>query len=138
MDLKNLLGGKPAKAPKKRGPKPGQKHPGQFKKGHDPRRNMYGRPKLGLTLSDMVRDALAEALDGDYKKRDALIDIAIERAQNGEYHYLSWLFDRGYGKTPEIIELHQDDGDEVDFSKWDADDLKKYEQLLKKYHADRG
>jgi len=139
MDIKNILGGKLAKTPKKRGPKPGQKHSGQFKKGYDPRRNITGRPKLGYTLADRYRDALNEPVDPekpDYTIGDAIIDVAINRALSGQLDAVQYIEARGFGKIPERVELHTDDGDDIDFSEWDAEDLKNYEILLKKYHQD--
>lgn len=113
----------------------------QFKKGYDPRRWMGGRPKLGHTLAEKYREVFNEALDPenpDFTVGDAIIEIAVKRALKGDLAAIQYIEARGFGKVPDVVELIRDKTDEIDLTKWDADDLKKYEQLLKKYHADRG
>lgn len=80
---------------RKPGPKPGQRHSGQFRKGHDPRRWLLG-PRRGQNVKDLERlcresaeDALRLLLDTvndeDAPRRDRL---AAARE----------ILDRGYGK----------------------------------------
>jgi len=47
-----------------------------FKKGYDPNRNMKGRPKLGLTTAERIRDALNEPARGQegYTKFDLMVE----------------------------------------------------------------
>jgi len=108
---------------------------------NDPRINRKGRPKLGNTLAEKYRDVGNEPVDPEnpgYTVMDAAIDRVKEKALKGDLAAIAYMEARGWGKIPEVIELHTDDGDEIDFSQWSTDDLQKYEKLLKKYQENRG
>jgi hypothetical protein len=75
----------------------------------DPRINLSGRPKLGATLAARYRDALSEAESdargGEYTKLDAMIDILIGKAMEGDQRAIEYLNERGFGKVPDRLEL---------------------------------
>lgn len=73
------------------------KHQGQFTKG-DARINRKGRPKVGESLAEKFRDAMAERLTGDYTKLDSLIDKTVDMALKGDQAALEYALARGYGK----------------------------------------
>lgn len=101
-----------------------------FKKGFDPRRNLKGRPKVGTSLAEKIRDALNEKANGDYSKLDALIDKAWEQAISGNFQMLNWLSDHGYGRVPEKLEINKED--KVDLSKLTDEELAVWKKLVKK------
>ena len=71
-----------------------------FTKG-DSRINRKGRPKVGKTLAEMVRDALNEPADGknpDYTKLHKMIDTGMKQALKGDFRFVEYLLARGYGK----------------------------------------
>lgn len=102
-----------------------------FVKGYDPRRNLAGRPKVGESLAEKIRDAMAEPVREDgYTKLDALIDEAMSRAKAGNYVLLQMLWDRGYGKVSERVELAQ--ADKPDLSKLTDDEIAELTRILEK------
>lgn len=105
----------------------------------DPRSNLSGRPKLGHTLSERYRTALAEAESevrgGEYTRLDALIDILMGKAMEGDQRAIEYLNERAYGKVPERIELSKgddDDGEAWDLEVLDADELDYFGYLTAK------
>lgn len=76
---------------------------GSFKKG-DARINRKGRPKVGESLSEKFRDAMAERLTGDYTKLDSLIDTTIAKALKGDQVALEYCLARGFGKMVDRVE----------------------------------
>lgn len=107
---------------------------GSLKKGFDPRRNLTGRPKLGLTLAEKIRDAMNEPVHEGYTKLDALIDMAMEQAASGNPSMLEMLWSRGYGRVPERIELQQEE--KLDLSKLSSEELAALKELRKKASGD--
>ncbi len=101
-----------------------------FKSGFDPRRNLKGRAKKGLTLAEKIRDAMNEEIVNGYTKMDALIDEAMEQAKAGNTTMLEMLWSRGYGKVPEKLEIQQDEP--FDLSKLTDSELAEFERLRKK------
>lgn len=97
----------------------------------DPRNNLLGRPKLGVTLAAKYRDALAEAESeargGEYTKLDAMIDILMAKALEGDLDAIKYLQERGFGKVPDRLELAAEivDKDEqrYDYSRLTLDEL---------------
>ena len=77
-----------------------------FKKG-DPRINRKGRPKVGLTVAERIRDAMNEPVkEGDpYTKFDQLIDEAMKRAKNGQFQFFQALMARAYGNVPDQVQM---------------------------------
>lgn len=107
----------------------------------DPRNNLSGRPKLGRTLAAKYRDALgeaeSEARGGKYSKLDAMIDILIEKAMEGDIDAIKYLQERGFGKVPDRLELSKAEmGDEqedrYDFNLLTLDERMTLFQLLGK------
>lgn len=107
---------------------------GNFKKGFDPRRNLKGRAKVGLTLAEKIRDALNEKANGDYSKLDALIDTAWEQAISGNFQMLNWLSDHGYGRVPEKLEVTKEE--KLDLSKLSNEELAVFKKLMEKASED--
>ena len=123
--------------------KPKRKHGGKpFAKGNDPRKNLSGRPKLGLTLSAKYRDALleaeSEARGGEYTKLDALIDVLMEKALEGDQRAIEYLQERGFGKVPDRLELSKDESEktQLDLSALTNEELEVFQDLYLK--ATRG
>lgn len=62
--INGTVSGPPSVTPKRRGLKPGQRHSGQFKPGHDPRRNLLG-PRMSkekVSFMQACRDMTDNAL----------------------------------------------------------------------------
>ena len=77
------------------GLKPGQRHSGQFKKGHDPRRHLEG-PRSGVTkrsFQELVRAETERAIDF---LRDALNDPDAPYSER--YKAAELLLAHGHGK----------------------------------------
>ena len=99
-----------------------------FASGNDPRRYMSGRPKLGATLAARYRDALAEAQNeadgGDYTKLDAMIDVLIGKAMEGDQRAIEYLQERGFGKVPDRLELSREgEQQQIDLTVLSRDEL---------------
>jgi hypothetical protein len=103
-----------------------------FKKGFDPNRNMKGRPKLGLTIAERIRDAMAEGAKGQegYTREDAMIDVAIQRGLKGDFRYWEYIMNRAHGKIPDKLEMSSEE--KPDLSKLTNEELAQYTDLLKK------
>ena len=85
----------------------GNKKPAKpFVKG-DPRINRKGRPKVGLTVAERIRDAMNEPVkEGDaYTKFDQLVDEAMRRAKNGHFQFFQSLMARAYGNVPDQVQM---------------------------------
>jgi uncharacterized protein YecT (DUF1311 family) len=82
-----------------------------FKKGYDPKRNMKGRPKLGMTTAERIRDAMNEPAKGQkgYTKFDEMVDMAMARARKGSYGFWDALMNRAYGKVPDKVEMQTEE-----------------------------
>ena len=81
-------------------------HAGWFKKGYDPRR--YNKGAVTCEPAKEIRQLLKEKkkLDGkDITAMQAIIMRAIRDAVAGDDRARLWLFDRGFGKAKDIIEL---------------------------------
>jgi hypothetical protein len=76
-----------------------------FVKG-DPRINRKGRTKVGESLAEKFRDAMAEKLNGDYSKLDSLIDTIVTKALKGNLQAIDFVLARGWGKMIERIETN--------------------------------
>jgi len=103
-----------------------------FKKGYDPNRNMKGRPKLGLTTAERIRDALNEPARGQegYTKFDLMVDDAISRAHHGSYQFWDALMNRAFGKVPDKVEMQNEE--KPDLSKLTDEEIKVLMALLAK------
>lgn len=108
----------------------------------DPRNNLSGRPKLGRTLAERYRNALAEAegeaKGGNYTKLDAMIDVLIEKALDGDQRAIEYLQERGWGKVPDRLELAKIEPEhaEYDFTRLTLDERKTLMDLLEKATPD--
>jgi hypothetical protein len=105
--------------------------PGTFTKG-DPRINRKGRPKVGQTIAEMFRDAMAEQLDGSngYSKLDSIIDTVVNKALKGDQQALEYCLARGWGKLIERIEATNTNKN-YDFSNLSLEERMKLMELLK-------
>jgi hypothetical protein len=100
-----------------------------FTKG-DSRINRKGRPKVGESLAEKFRDALAERLDGDYSKLDSLIDKTVEMALKGNQPAIEFVLARGWGKMIDRIEVTPKQ--EFDLSKLSDEEIERLEEIQKK------
>ena len=76
-----------------------------FKKGHDPNRNMDGRPRKGESLPDLMEQILAEkAGSSEIDIREALCRRLIKLASEGHSWAMKEVFDRTYGKPKQIVD----------------------------------
>jgi hypothetical protein len=105
---------------------------GTFLRGFDPRRNIAGRPKLGASLAEKIRNALNETVrdEDGYTKLDALIDEAMAQAKAGHYQMLDILWTRAYGKVPEKVELAG--VEQIDLSQLTDRELAQLEKIMEK------
>ena len=103
-----------------------------FKKGYDSNRWLKGRPKLGMTVGERIRDAMSEPAKGDegYTKFDELIDIALAHARKGSFIYWDTLMNRAYGKVPDKVEMSNEE--KPDLSLLTDEELQTYAALMKK------
>jgi hypothetical protein len=103
-----------------------------FKKGYDPKRNYNGRPKLGLTTAERIRDAMNEPAKGleGYTKFDEMVDMAISRAKKGSWQFWDALMSRAYGKVPDKIEMQTEE--KPDLSKLTDEEIETLMSLLAK------
>ena len=103
-----------------------------FKNGFDPNRNMKGRPKLGLTIAERIRDAMAEGAKGQegYTREDAMVDVAIQRGLKGDFRYWEYIMNRAHGKIPDKIEMSRET--KPDLSKLTDAEIKTLMALLEK------
>jgi hypothetical protein len=101
---------------------------GSFKKG-DSRINRKGRPKVGQSLSEKFKDAMAERLNGDYAKLDSIIDAVVTKAMKGDQAAIEYVLARGWGKLIERVE-QTNVNQNYDFTNLSLDErLKLLEQL---------
>lgn len=103
-----------------------------FKKGYDPKRNLTGRPKVGMTAAERIRDAMGEPAKGQegYTKFDQMVDLAMSRARRGSWQFWDALMSRAYGKVPDKIEMSNEE--KPDLSRLTNEELATYAALLKK------
>lgn len=111
-------------------PKGHKSWPNNFR-DHPENINRKGRPKVGLTLAEMIRDAM-ESTDPktNRQKVDELIDVAMARAKRGHWQFWDSLMSRGYGKAPDVIEFKNNE--KPDLSKLSDKELTEWTRLLQK------
>lgn len=105
-----------------------------FVKG-DKRINRKGRPKVGESLAEKYRDALNEALTGNYTKLDSLIDKAVEKALKGDLSAIQYVEARAYGKLVERTEAINTNMN-YDFSNMPLEERKKLLETLRNARRD--
>lgn len=103
-----------------------------FKAGYDPKRNLKGRPKLGLTTAEKIRDAMNEPAKGQegYTKFDEMVDLAMMRAKKGSWQFWDALMNRAYGKVPDKVEMQTEE--KPDLSKLTDEEINTLMALLAK------
>ena len=84
-----------------------------FKKGHNERRNMKGAPKLP-NLEELMAEVLDEQKDGKTAAQQILAKL-VAKAIKGDIRAAEVLFDRGYGRAKQAIDLNVKETD-VDFT----------------------
>jgi hypothetical protein len=77
-----------------------------FKPGHDPRRNLRGRGKGQINLTDLVRKIAAEPISPGDKRTyiDAIIRSTFKHAHDGDMRAVEIIMERGWGKAVLPIE----------------------------------
>jgi hypothetical protein len=93
--------------------------------------NRKGRPRVGLTFAELVREVMQEP-DHQSKKTkvEAMVDIAMKLALKGKFQFWDALVARGYGKVPDKIEMTQEQP--FDPSKYTDEELAQLKALLEK------
>jgi hypothetical protein len=74
-----------------------------FRKGHDPRRNLAGGPKL-----PDLKEAMARALGGDEAGRNHLeriLEALRHKAEAGDVRAAELLLNRGYGMAKQNVDI---------------------------------
>ena len=102
-----------------------------FVKG-DPRINRAGRPKVGQTFAEYVRNFIETPPD-DPKRRaiiETMMMVAAKKANQGQYQFWEAIMNRAYGKVPDKVEMTQEE--KPDLSKLTEDEIKTWMQLLEK------
>ena len=84
-----------------------------FKKGHDERRNLKGAPKLP-NLDELMAEVLNEKSEGKTSAQKILAKL-VEKAEKADIRAAEVLFDRGYGRAKQAIDLTVKETD-VDFT----------------------
>jgi hypothetical protein len=77
-----------------------------FQKGHDPRRNMKGRGKGEINLTDLVRRIGMERVSREDKmtRIEAVVRATYRRAFDGDMKAVDIITERGWGKVTQPIE----------------------------------
>ena len=91
-------------------PKPENIEPHKFKKGQSG--NPKGRPKMP-DLKEAMAAALGEEKDGK-KAIEVILAAMRAKAARGDVRAAEFLFDRGYGKATQDINMKQDGTQQVE------------------------
>lgn len=75
-----------------------------FKKGHDPRRNVNGRPKKIPELDILLADILCEESKNGIEAARAILMALREKAVKGDVRAAELLMDRAWGKAKQYIQ----------------------------------
>lgn len=83
-----------------------------FKKGHDPRRNLKGRPpanseELNKLLDEIFAEEIKDGTINTNKLRVALNRLLLHKNPMGVIHVL----ERRYGKVPQVIKGEGENGE---------------------------
>ena len=101
-----------------------------FVKG-DPRINRKGRTPLGTTLAEYLRAIIEETDDGKKQSvADRMIEIAIKKANQGQFQFWDAILNRAYGKVPDKVEINKEE--KPDLSKLTKEELIEWSRLLEK------
>jgi hypothetical protein len=94
-----------------------------------------GRPKLKYSLPEILREALESASteNKDVSEVKQIIKALFVEAKAGNVEAAKLVFNRAYGREPEIIQFNQED--EPDFSLLTDSELADYISLLEKATA---
>lgn len=77
-----------------------------FKSGHDPRRNLRGRGKGQINLTDLVRKIAAEPISSTERmtRMEAIVRSVFKIAFAGDIRAVEVIMERGWGKAIQPIE----------------------------------
>ncbi len=84
-------------------PRPGHGPKNKWKPGQSG--NPKGRPKVGLTLAEQIRAALAQRGPNRQTHLTAIIQKSIEQARAGDHDARKWLADRGWGMAVQSLDV---------------------------------
>ena len=100
-----------------------------FVKG-DPRINRKGRPKNGQAFAEYVR----QFMEAEDEKKGTIVsemmEIAVKKARQGQYHFWEALVNRAYGKIADKVEVNTQE--KPDLSKLTNEELAEWMRLLQK------
>ncbi len=108
---------------------PGKPPSKPFVKG-DPRINRKGRPKVGETFAEYVRDFMEAEHEGKGTIVAEMMAIAVSRAKRGQFQFWEQLVNRAYGKVPDKVEMNTQE--KPDLSKLTDEELQIWMRLLEK------
>lgn len=106
-----------------------KKPPNPFVKG-DPRINRKGRPKVGQTFAEYVRNFMEAEDEKKGTIVSEMMEIAVKKARQGQYQFWEALVNRAYGKVPDRVEMNTQE--KPDLSKLTKDELETWMQLIAK------
>lgn len=103
--------------------------PKPFVKG-DPRINRKGRPKVGQTFAEYVRNFMEAEDEAKGTIVAEMMDIAVKKARQGRFQFWEQLVNRAYGKVPDRVEVNQEQN--IDLSPFTDEEIKEWKRLLEK------
>jgi hypothetical protein len=101
-----------------------------FQRGHDPRRNLKGRPKSLPPLDALLLDVLGE---GDGRPMKKIIQVITARALRGDLRCAEFLVERVYGKVKTLQE-HSGSIDMMGLG-LSPDELKEFSEVFRDFKA---
>jgi hypothetical protein len=76
-----------------------------FLPGHDPRRNLRGRPRKGTAIAEILRAIGDEKHDRHGTKRMAMLQRIYTAAMQGDMDAAKFIADRTEGKVTDMLRI---------------------------------